>query len=81
MTLNLSFGEAVQGCVRELSFRVQDVCERCSGTKAEPGTKRSKCPYCGGRGEVHYFVGVTLSNASLLGSDKYRFLSHEESMS
>ncbi|XP_065884980.1 dnaJ homolog subfamily A member 3, mitochondrial-like isoform X2 [Dysidea avara] len=49
--LNLSFGEAVEGCVRELAFRVQDVCERCSGTKAEPGTKRLRCPYCGGKGE------------------------------
>jgi len=66
VSLNLSFDEAVKGCVRELSFRVQDVCERCSGTKAEPGTKRSKCPYCGGKGEVHGFIViVSLNNASI----------------
>lgn len=51
-SLNLSFSEAVEGCTRQLSFRVQGVCERCAGTKSEPDSKRSKCPYCGGTGEV-----------------------------
>ena len=52
VSLNLSFAEAIEGCSRELSFRVQGVCERCSGTKSEPGAKRTKCPYCRGSGEV-----------------------------
>ena len=52
VSLNLSFAEAIEGCSRELSFRVQGMCERCSGTKSEPGAKRTKCPYCRGSGEV-----------------------------
>ena len=62
VSLNLSFVEAVEGCSRELSFRVQGVCERCSGTKSEPGAKRSKCPYCKGSGEVRKGRQFNLSN-------------------
>jgi DnaJ-class molecular chaperone len=52
LVLNLSFNEAVQGCTRDVSLRVQGTCERCSGSGGEPGTKEQTCPYCKGRGEV-----------------------------
>ena len=52
LTLNLSFNEAVQGCSKELSMRVQGTCDRCNGSGGEPGTKEQICPYCRGRGEV-----------------------------
>ena len=52
IVLNLSFNEAVQGCSKNVSLRVQGTCERCSGSGGEPGTKEQTCPYCKGRGEV-----------------------------
>lgn len=51
LVLTLSFDEAVQGCSRDVSLRVQGVCERCHGSGGEPGTKEQTCPYCKGRGE------------------------------
>lgn len=52
LVLNLSFNEAVQGCSKDVSLRVQGTCERCFGSGGEPGTKEQTCPYCNGRGEV-----------------------------
>ncbi|XP_019850859.1 PREDICTED: dnaJ homolog subfamily A member 3, mitochondrial-like isoform X1 [Amphimedon queenslandica] len=49
--LSLSFMESVKGCSKELSMRVQAMCERCSGSGGEPGTKTEVCPYCRGSGE------------------------------
>lgn len=57
LVLNLSFNEAVQGCSKEVSMRVQGTCERCSGSGGEPGTKEQTCPYCRGRGEVRESMG------------------------
>lgn len=52
LSLSLSFDDAVQGCTREVTLRVQGVCDRCNGYGGEPGTKEQKCPYCRGTGEV-----------------------------
>ncbi len=52
LALNLSFEEAVQGCTKDISMRVQETCSRCKGRGGEPGTKEQMCPYCRGRGEV-----------------------------
>lgn len=50
--LTLDFEEAVFGAEKEVEFSRDEVCERCTGTGAEPGTSKSSCPTCGGRGEV-----------------------------
>lgn len=52
LVVSLSFDEAVRGCSKEVSMRVQGTCERCYGSGGEPGTKEQTCPYCRGRGEV-----------------------------
>ena len=44
--------EAVKGCTKPVTLRIQDMCGRCSGTGAEPGKKPQTCPYCQGKGEV-----------------------------
>lgn len=56
LSLNLSFNEAVSGCTKEVSVRVQGVCKRCHGFGAEPGTKERTCPYCRGTGEVSHLT-------------------------
>lgn len=52
LVLNLTFDEAVRGCTKEMSMRVQGTCERCFGSGGEPGTKEQTCPYCRGTGMV-----------------------------
>ena len=52
LVLHLTFNEAVRGCEKEVSMRVQARCDRCFGTGGEPGTKEQICPYCRGTGEV-----------------------------
>lgn len=50
--LTLTFEEAVFGVEKEVSFTRDEVCARCDGAGAEPGTSKSTCPTCAGRGEV-----------------------------
>ena len=52
LSVNLTFMEAVKGCTKDLSMRVQAMCERCGGGGGEPGTKTRTCPYCQGTGQV-----------------------------
>ncbi|HKJ26654.1 MAG TPA: molecular chaperone DnaJ [Anaerolineales bacterium] len=51
-TLNLTFEEAVFGVEKEVEFMRDETCERCSGSKAEPGTNPVRCTTCNGQGEV-----------------------------
>jgi molecular chaperone DnaJ len=50
--LTLDFEEAVFGAEKEVEFTRDEVCTRCDGEGAEPGTSKSTCPTCGGSGEV-----------------------------
>lgn len=58
LVLNLSFNEAVRGCEKEVSLRVQASCDRCFGSGGEPGTKEQTCPYCRGTGQVSCHTGM-----------------------
>jgi molecular chaperone DnaJ len=50
--LTLEFEEAVFGVDREIEFTRQDICTRCKGSAAEPGTNPVRCSTCNGSGEV-----------------------------
>lgn len=50
--VELDFKEAAFGVERDLNLRKQSVCDVCSGTGAEPGSKMEKCGTCHGRGQV-----------------------------
>ena len=50
--LSLTFEEAVFGVEKEVEFMRDEVCERCNGKKAEPGTNPVRCTTCNGQGEV-----------------------------
>lgn len=52
MGVSLSFEEAVFGAERSINFEREDTCSRCKGSGAEPGTSPTRCPTCGGQGEV-----------------------------
>jgi molecular chaperone DnaJ len=50
--LKLSFEEAVFGCEKEVEIVRTELCSRCNGVRAEPGSEPEKCSNCGGSGEV-----------------------------
>jgi molecular chaperone DnaJ len=52
MSITLEFQEAVFGVEKEIQFERDETCSNCGGSGAEPGTTPTRCPTCGGRGEV-----------------------------
>src|SRR5579863_193657 len=52
--LEVRFEDAVFGLTAEIQAARSEVCERCSGKGAEPGSGPATCPTCRGRGEVVY---------------------------
>lgn len=52
MGITLKFDEAVFGVEKEIDFEREQTCSCCNGSGAEPGTTPTRCPTCGGQGEV-----------------------------
>jgi molecular chaperone DnaJ len=52
--LEIEFEEAVFGKTAEFQVPRLEVCDRCKGSRAEPGSGSTTCPTCRGRGEVLY---------------------------
>lgn len=50
--LRLEFPEAIFGVEKEIGFARRDICSRCRGSGAEPGTTPVRCPTCDGSGDV-----------------------------
>lgn len=50
--IKLSFEEAAFGAERELEIPRQELCDRCSGSGAEPPTNPVSCATCNGTGEI-----------------------------
>ena len=50
--LEIAFEEAVFGLNAEIQVPRMEACDHCAGSGAEPGTRPSTCPTCGGAGKV-----------------------------
>jgi molecular chaperone DnaJ len=50
--MEISLDEAATGVEKEISFRKPSECDHCSGSGAEPGSKRVRCSTCAGAGQV-----------------------------
>ena len=50
VSLEIDFFEAINGCNKEVNYRVQDICGTCNGNKCKPGTSVEKCFTCSGTG-------------------------------
>ena len=50
--LEISLEEAAKGVEKEISFRRAGACAHCSGSGAEPGSKKTTCSTCRGAGQV-----------------------------
>lgn len=57
VNLSISFLDAVNGSVREVSYKMKDTCKTCSGSGCKPGTNPVKCGTCRGKGNINYRQG------------------------
>ena len=57
IVLDLTLEEVDQGVERTIVLKRNEHCGTCGGTGAKPGTGRSACSTCAGRGQVHRSQG------------------------
>ena len=50
--VRITFEEAVFGCEKEIELTLKDECPKCKGTGCKPGTSKTACGKCGGRGQI-----------------------------
>lgn len=50
--LEISLEQAAEGTEKEIRYNRAAPCKHCSGSGAEPGSKKVTCPTCGGAGQV-----------------------------
>jgi molecular chaperone DnaJ len=55
--VDITFGEAVRGVVKKLSFARLDTCADCRGSGAVGSGSAQPCPACGGHGQISKGVG------------------------
>src|SRR4051794_3049780 len=52
VSVEISLEDAARGANVEVGYEAVDVCERCHGNQAEPGTPIETCKRCGGTGQL-----------------------------
>lgn len=57
IALELTLEEIDEGVERTIAIKRQRHCETCTGTGAKPGTSKTTCTACQGRGQVHRSQG------------------------
>jgi len=55
--IEVTLKQVATGISKEIEFRRNEFCRRCSGSGAEPGTEVPVCPTCGGYGQVEQASG------------------------
>jgi molecular chaperone DnaJ len=55
--IEISFEEAAFGTKKTINVPTQEICSECNGSGAKPGTKKTTCQQCNGRGQVVYSTG------------------------
>ncbi len=56
--VSLTLHEAANGARKTVEFQRHEPCKTCKGTGAAKGSKREKCSYCGGQGQVVQQAGI-----------------------
>lgn len=51
-SIRITFEEAAFGCEKEIELPLKDPCPTCNGSGAKPGTSKTKCTKCGGKGRI-----------------------------
>jgi len=52
VAIDLTFEEAAFGTEKQVNVNRTELCSRCDGLRAEPGSEPQRCPACEGLGEV-----------------------------
>lgn len=60
--VEISFEEAVFGTEVDLKLNLDDICEHCKGSGAEPGYELKTCDQCNGSGEITKVMRTVLGN-------------------
>ena len=60
--ITIDFAEAVFGVQKDVTITLDDNCEHCNGTAAEPGSKLKQCATCRGAGRVTRVQQTILGN-------------------
>lgn len=50
--VSITFEEAAFGVSKELELNLKETCKTCNGSGAKPGTSKTTCQKCGGKGRV-----------------------------
>jgi len=53
-SVEISFEEAAFGVEKEISIHRMEVCDKCEGSGAKPGTEPVTCQHCNGTGQIQY---------------------------
>lgn len=51
--LDLEFTEAIFGVEKKIEIEIEDTCNHCQGSGAEPGHGHATCPTCKGAGQIN----------------------------
>jgi molecular chaperone DnaJ len=57
LEMEIGLEEAARGTGREVKLTRHERCAACEGSKLSPGTKKTACPACQGRGQIRYQQG------------------------
>jgi len=55
--ISISFEDAASGAKKTINVARYETCDVCKGEGARPGTKKTKCATCGGRGQIMQSTG------------------------
>jgi len=61
-SVDLTFEEAIFGKEHEIHVNIEDTCEHCKGTTAEPGHELKTCDTCKGSGQVMRVTQTVFGN-------------------
>lgn len=56
--VTLDLEEAATGVSKSVEFSRSKQCETCKGSGSRPGSKRTSCQHCGGRGQIVQSAGI-----------------------
>jgi molecular chaperone DnaJ len=60
--IEITFEQAIFGTEMPLGMTIDDTCEHCKGTTAEPGHDLKTCPTCEGKGQVMHVTRTVFGN-------------------
>jgi molecular chaperone DnaJ len=60
--IEITFEQAIFGTEVDLHLNLEDTCEHCKGTTAEPGYELKTCETCGGSGQVTNVMRTVFGN-------------------